>query len=315
MKLSQLKDMFIIDNEIKGNSKKTIAQYKRVLGYFIDFTADIDADLLTIDIIKSYQKNLLERQFIGNSFYSGKDGQKLSRTTVNTYMTHLRTFVIYLYDNQYIDANLFDKITIVKKPKIIKEILSDYEIEKVLMSFSNCEMSVRNQCIFLSMVDAGLRLSEICNLDVPDVIFNGNMIKINGAKGFKDRYVPMSLSLKKSLYKYITMYRVPDFIDNKALFLSKDKKRITEKAVTMVIVRLRKKMKFDKMNPHRLRHTFATNYIINGGDMFNLQLILGHEDIQTVRKYVHLARYYLQSSYTNISVCDRLSKNNSKIKI
>ncbi|WP_313343635.1 tyrosine-type recombinase/integrase [Sedimentibacter sp.] len=315
MKLSQLKNMFIIDNEIKGNSKKTIAQYTRVLSYFIEFAGDIDSNSLTVDLLKSYQKNLLERDFIGNSFYSGKEGQKLSRITVNTYMTHLRTFIIYLHDNGYIETNLFEKIKIVKKPKKIKEILSEYQIEKVLMSFTNCEMSLRNQCIFLSMVDAGLRLSEICKLDVPDVMFNSNMIKINEAKGFKDRYVPMSLTLKKSLYKYITMYRVPDSIDNQALFLSKDKMRMSEKAVTMVIVRLRKKMKFEKFNPHMLRHTFATNYIINGGDMFNLQLILGHEDLQTVRKYVHLARYYLQGDYTKISTCDRLSKNNSKIKI
>lgn len=315
MKLSQLVNMFIMDNEIKGNSKKTIAQYTRVLRYFVDFVEDIEADLLTVEIIKSYQKNLLNRDFIGNDFYPGKEGQKLSRITVNTYMTHLRTFIIYLFDNGYIENNLFDKVSIVKKPKKIKDILSEQQIEKVLLSFTNCELSIRNECIFLLMVDSGLRLSEICKLNVSDVAFNNNMIKINEAKGFKDRYVPMSLSLKKSLYKYVTLYRVPDSIDNDALLLSKDKKRMSEKAVTGVIIRLRKKMGFNKFNPHMLRHTFATRYIINGGDMFSLQLILGHEDLSTCRKYVHLARYYLQGDYTKISTCDRLAKNNSKIKI
>ncbi len=315
MKLLQLIDMFILDNEIKGNSAKTVAQYSRVLRYFAEFTNNEDVENLTVANIKEYQKNLLERDFIGNSFYSGKEGQKLSRTTVNTYMTHLRTFFIYLYDNGYIEINLFEKVQIVKKPKNLKDILSEEQIEKVLMSFSNCELSIRNQCIFLLMVDAGLRLSEVSNLNVSDIAFNSNMIKIICAKGFKDRYVPMSLTLKKSLYKYITMYRVPDSVDNHALLLSKDNKRMTDKSIMSVISRLRQKMHFTKFNPHMLRHTFATRYIINGGDMFSLQLIMGHEDLTTVRKYVHLARYYLQGDYKNISTCDRLVQNNRNIKI
>ena len=230
-------------------------------------------------------------------------------------MTHVRTFIIYLYNNGYISSKLFDKVQIVKKPKKIKEILTEQQIETVLMTFSNCELSVRNECIFLSMVDAGLRLSEVCNLNVSDVILNSNMIKINEAKGFKDRYVPISLSFKKALYKYMTLYRIPDSVDEQALFLSKYRLRMTDKAVTSVICRLRHKVGFKKFNPHLLRHTFATRYIINGGDMFNLQLILGHEDLSTCRKYVHLARYYMQSDYSKISTCDRLVKNNSKIKI
>lgn len=315
MKLLQLIDMFILDNEIKGNSEKTIAQYKRVLRYFVDFAGNIDSVSLSVDLLKSYQKNLLERDFIGNAFYSGKKGQKLSRTTINTYMTHLRTFIIYLYDNDYIDSNLFEKVQILKKPKKLKDILTEEQIEKVLMSFSNSALAVRNQCIFLLMVDAGLRLSEVAGLDVSDVHFNSSMIKINEAKGFKDRYVPMSLTLKKSLYKYVTMYRVPNNVAEQALLLSKDNMRMTERAITAVICRIRKKMGFAKFNPHLLRHTFATRYIINGGDMFSLQLIMGHEDLTTVRKYVHLARYYLQGDYKNISTCDRLLQNNRNIKI
>lgn len=270
---------------------------------------------LTVELIKLYQINLLQRDFIGNTYYSGNQGQKLSRITVNTYMTHLRTFVIYLYDNQYIQSNLFDKIKIVKKPKIIKDILTEQQIEKVLMSFGTSELSIRNQCIFLLMVDSGLRLQEVCTLNIDDVIFSSNLLKINNSKGFKDRYVPMSLTLKKSLYKYLTLYRVPDNIEVKALLLSKDKKRMTEKAVTAVICRLRNKLQFKKLNPHMLRHTFATRYIINGGDMFSLQLILGHEDINTCRKYVHLAKYYMQSDFNKLSTCDRIIQNNRMIKI
>lgn len=315
MKLKQLIDMFILDNQIKGNSEKTVKQYTRVLRYFLEFSGDIDITDLTIYLLKQYQKNLLERDFIGNDFYSGKEGQKLDRITVNTYMTHLRTFVIYLHENGYVDSNLFEKISIVKKPKKIKDILSEEQIEDVLMQFTKCELQVRNECIFLLMVDSGLRLSEIIKLNVPDISFNSNMIKINEAKGFKDRYVPMSLSLKKALYKYLTLYRIPDNIENNSLFLQKNKSPMTEKAVSSVISRLKNKMGYRKFNPHMLRHTFATRYIINGGDMFSLQLIMGHEDLNTCRKYVHLAKYYMNSDYTKISTVDKILKNNAKIRI
>lgn len=315
MKLRELINIFILENEIKGNSKKTIKQYKSTLNYFADYIEANNFEDVTSNTIKQYQKDLLERNFIGNELHKGKEGQKLTRTTVNSYMTPLRTFFIFLKDNDYLEDNLFEKIKIVKKPKKLQDILSEEQIEKVLMSFSNSELSIRNQAIFLCLVDAGLRLSEICKLNVTDIIFNSSLIKINNAKGFKDRYVPMSLTLKKSIYKYLTLYRIPECIDNEALFLTKENTRMTEKAVTSVIRRLKYKMNFKKFNPHMLRHTFATRYIINGGDMFSLQLILGHEDMQTVRKYVHLARYYMTSDYDSISTANKLVRNNSKIKI
>lgn len=315
MKLKQLIDVFLIDNEIKGNSPKTISNYKLNLSYFLEFVGDIDSNILTVDLIKQYQKYLLEREFIGNEFHRGHKGQKLTRTTINTYMTHLRTFIIYLYSNGYLQSNLFEKIAIVKRPKKIKDILTEEQIEDVLFTFSDCELQTRNKCIFLLMVDSGLRLQEVVNLQVTDILFNTSMIKINDSKGNKDRYVPMSLSLKKSLYKYLTFYRKPDSIDVTNFFLQKNKIAMSELAIVSVIRRIKEKMHYTNFNPHLLRHTFATRYIINGGDMFSLQLIMGHEDLNTCRKYVHLAKYYMTGDYSKLSTVDRLVKNNARLKI
>ena len=314
-KLKEYINLFILENEFKGNSKRTIKQYKSTLGYFVDYIEENNISEITNNTIKEYQKNLLERNFIGNELNKGKANQKISRTTVNSYMTPIRTFCNFLYDENYLDYNLFEKVNLVKKPKKIHEILTEEQIEKVLMSFKNNELSIRNQCLFLLFVDSGLRLSETYSLNVSDVIFNSNMIKINNSKGFKDRLVPMSLTLKKSLYKYLTLYRIPDSMDDDALLLTKDKSRMTDKAVTNVIRRMKYKLNFKKFNPHMLRHTFATRYIINGGDMFSLQLILGHEDIETVRKYVHLARYYMSSDYDKISTANKIVRKNLSIKI
>jgi len=307
--------MFIMDNEIKGNSNRTVEVYESNIGYFVEYVGDLDLEEVTVDTIKQYQRNLLERDFIGNSNNKPKKGKKLSRTTINTYMIHLRTFFIYLYDNGYTDIRYFDKIQVVKKPKILKEILTEEQIEDVLFTFSDCMLQIRNKCIFLLMVDSGLRLQEIINLKIPDIMFNSNMIKINDSKGNKDRYVPMSMASKKSLYKYITFYRVPDRLDITNVFLSKDNNVMSEKAVVSVIRRIKEKMGYKKFNPHMLRHTFATRYIINGGDMFSLQLILGHEDLSMCRKYVHLAKYYMTGDYSKISTADKIIKNNPKIKI
>ena len=96
---------------------------------------------------------------------------------------------------------------------------------------------------------------------------------------------------------------MPEY-DTKSLFVDKYKKPLTEDSVKMLFKRLRKTLDIDRLHPHLLRHTFATQYLINGGDTFSLQQILGHTSLEMVRRYSHLASSHMLNKHRKYSPID-----------
>lgn len=169
----------------------------------------------------------------------------------------------------------------------------------------NSEMSLRNSCLIALMLDCGLRSNEVLSLDYDNIHISQSVIKVLG-KGQKERIVPLGLYTKKLLLKYLSGYRSAPEFDTKRLFISKDLKPMTESSIKMLFQRLRKRTKIDRIHPHILRHTFATKYLMNGGDVFSLQQILGHTSLDMVRKYSHLASAYMLNIHKKCSPLDNL---------
>lgn len=94
--------------------------------------------------------------------------------------------------------------------------------------------------------------------------------------------------------------------ETKRLFMDKECKPMTENAVKQLFLRLRNRTKIDRLHPHILRHTFATKYLMNGGDIFSLQQILGHTSLEMVRRYSHLASAYVIQNAKRYSPLDKL---------
>ncbi|MCT4620591.1 MAG: tyrosine-type recombinase/integrase [Marinisporobacter sp.] len=113
---------------------------------------------------------------------------------------------------------------------------------------------------------------------------------------------------KKILLKYIQIFKPMPELPTKKVFLNQYKKPITPNALEMVITRLRKKTGITRLHPHILRHTFATKYLIEGGDIFSLQQILGHTSLEMVRRYSHLASSYVIANHKKLSPLDNLQK-------
>ena len=142
----------------------------------------------------------------------------------------------------------------------------------------NLGMGLRNSCIIALMLDCGLRRNEVLNLDYDHIHISQGVIKVLG-KGQKERIVPLGLYTKKLLLKYLSGHHsMPEF-ETKRLFIGKYFRPMTESSIKMLYQRLRKRTKIDRIHPHILRHTFATKYLMNGGDVFSLQQILGHTSL------------------------------------
>jgi len=125
-------------------------------------------------------------------------------------------------------------------------------------------------------------------------------------KGQKERIVPLGLYTKKLLLKYISGYRPLPEYETKKLFIDKTLKPMTECAVKQLFRRLNKRTKIDRLHPHILRHTFSTKYLMNGGDIFSLQQILGHTSLEMVRRYSHLASAYVLKNHKKFSPLDNI---------
>lgn len=315
MEIKQVMELYLVEQELKGNSPKTIERYRDYICYFVDYFGNKNVEDIKRKDIETYQLYLLNRNAMPNKYSNNGKVKKLSRYTVRGYITHLRAFFNWLYDENILEEKIFNGYKMVKVPKQVKPIMSEEEIELVLMDFGNGMLGTRNKCIFLLLVDSGLRVQEVAKLRICDVMFEQNRLIVKESKGEKDRIVPLTLYTKRELLRYLKLFRpAPDTLSIDYFFLNVDKEPITEGAIQNVLYRLKNRLELKKLNPHFLRHTFATRYIINGGDMSTLQMILGHEDIETTRKYVHLANYYIKMDFDAFSSVSKIMDNKRKKK-
>ena len=157
------------------------------------------------------------------------------------------------------------------------------------------------------MLDTGLRMGKLINLKMDDVHMNEGLLKVLG-KGKKERIVPMGSNAQKALQRYLFRYRPQPFsrsTDN--VFLSVVGKPLTENSLKLIFSRLAKKSDVTRLHAHLCRHTFATRFLINGGDVFTLQQILGHSTLEMVRHYVSLAANHVAIQHHRFSPLDRLN--------
>ncbi|MCQ4922972.1 tyrosine-type recombinase/integrase [Tissierella carlieri] len=300
-------NLFLLDRELKGNTEKTIKNYKQQIQYFIDFIGNINTSDITLKSLTDYQFYLMNKDKYDNHPFKINEIGTIGKVTVQSYLRQLRVFIKYLYDEEYLKDDLTKKFKLPKAPKKVIEILTDDEIDILLNAYKeNSEFQLRNKCIIALMLDSGLRRNEILTLEYNNIYLTQNYIKVLG-KGQKERLVPLGLMTKKLLMKYFNLRSMPEYETNK-LFMDRNLKPMSDNAIKMMFTRLRNKTGIERLHPHILRHTFATKYIINGGDIFSLQQILGHTSLDMVRRYSHLASSYVIANHKRLSPLDQIQK-------
>lgn len=278
MTVSNALEMFLIEQKIRNNSSQTISYYRISLDKFIDFVGDIDVSALDLNLYKKYTLHLL-------------DADNLRSTSVHTYLRAVKAFLNWLIDEGLIN-DFSNKLKLVKQSKQTIIPLSDTEIQVLLESFNtNTFLGLRNKCICVLMLDCGLRRSECVKLKLGDVLADRHLLLVNG-KGAKQRLVPIGDNSLDLLCSYILSYR--KFADKSdSLFVSYyNQLPITTNTIRCLFDDLKKQTGISRLHPHLLRHTFATHYILDGGDLETLRIILGHSTIGITQVYLHLAADY-----------------------
>lgn len=265
----QLLSLFRQEQLARNNSDKTIIYYMQAVKAFkryfnLDLAAASAAD------IKAFLVH--ERSCTKNFAHPYKPSSgKLSSATVRTYFNALRGFYNWAAANGY-TADIFASVKAPRKRKRTIDILTAAEIDILMAAVAG---SPRNELLVLLMLDCGLRCSEVTGLRRSDV-YDG-YIKVCG-KGDKERLVPVSAYTFDKISAFLRAGAAGDPL------LS-----MSNNAVKMVFARLKRKTGIVRLRPHLLRHTFATLYILNGGDSVKLQYVLGHSTLHMINTYVHLA--------------------------
>ena len=294
MKLNYCLNKFLEDKELRGLSSNTLSCYKEFVGYFINF--------LGFDFQLEDLNELAVRKYISYTL-----SRNLSINSQATYIRHLKIFLKWLETHYNININAQS----IKVPKTTKKrvyVYSDEDIKLIFRSIcaSSYWLTCRNYAIIATMLDSGLRRSEVCNLQLKDFIFDKSIVKIKG-KGNKERFFFFFSTTKNFIFKYIKEcpYNIKDY-----LFLSSNGEPITTNCIKMFVNSLSNKLPFD-LSAHKLRHNFATNYILDQYkekgkvDIYQLKALMGHSDIETTERYLHIANEIIASN-NSISHLDNI---------
>lgn len=227
-------------------------------------------------------KDITKNDFVGYVYFLRS--KKIKNTSVRTYSRAIKVYLRWLYFEEYIDAN----ITVhVKYPKSDEDViipLDNARFNIIEKGIDKSPCSERNRLIVSLMLDCGLRLQEVVALNVSHIDFARRYFAIVDTKNNKSRLIP----LPEKTYEHIVSYMAlrSDKLD--ALVLNdKMTGRITKSAIKQVFGRLKK---YDeKIHAHLLRHTFATSYIMGGGNFELLRVLMGHSDYNVTKQYVHIA--------------------------
>lgn len=300
MTLSAAYDEFLIEQRVRGNSPKTLIYYESVLTFFIDYLgSSFDISEITLRTCKEYYLYLIESKAIRS-------------VSVQSYIRGLRAFLRWLYDNEYIVTNICERFKLPKATRNLIDVLSDEEIQRLLDTLSGSEwLTVRNRLIVALMLDSGLRLNEVVTLRPSSVHYKDRYLIVTG-KGDKQRTVPFGDFTAQTFGEYLDHIKFANV--NEALIIKASEtlcgfEPITESTIKNMFRKLKTRSNIPRLYPHLLRHTFATRYLENGGNIYTLQAILGHTSLDMVKKYLHLATTRIRADFPRFSPLDNIKKD------
>ena len=194
-------------------------------------------------------------------------------------------------------------------PRRVIPTFSDYQIHQLFDAIdTRTAEGYRNYTIIVTLLDTGLRVSELCNLKLDNLWLEDGMLKVLG-KGNKERLIPIGKQVQRLLWHYINRYRPePASANSGLLFLTQEGRPLTKDRVEKIMSYYGKKagLRGVRCSPHTLRHTAAVKFLRNGGDVFSLQKMLGHASLEMTRRYCELADIDVKRAHITASPVDNL---------
>ena len=275
-----------------GRSPRTIENYKLYLERFIDFAGDIDVAKITSEIIRKYRLWL-------NRYKNSNTGEELLLITQNYHLIALRGLLTYLSQRD-ISSLAADKITL---PKTVRKQVTFLHYDEVVRLIEQIpldnEPGLRDRAIIELLFSSGLRVSELVNLNRDHINLARREFMVRG-KGQKDRPVFVSMSAAEHVKNYLDARHdnLPALFISYSRRLAKpsgDYRRLSARSIQRMVSHYARLAGITKhVSPHTMRHSFATDLLMNGADLRAVQSMLGHSNIATTQIYTHVTDQHLK---------------------
>lgn len=267
-------------------AENTVKSYERDMKHFMKWLGNRSIPVLTIQDLSGYVGWLNQLS--------------LAPSSIARHVVSLRSFYKYLQLEAVVKDNVADLLTTQKMWERVPEILSPRQVEAFLYAPRKTDTYwQRDRAILEVLYATGCRVSEVCDLTVPDVNLKKRQIRCEG-KGGKQRVVPIGQRAIEAIELYLEKLRArlnrlsPDDQKN-FLFLSRGGKRLDRHQIFRLIKRYALRAGIEaSISPHSLRHSFATHLLAGGADLRQVQEMLGHASIQTTQIYTHVEHSRLQ---------------------
>ena len=272
----------------KNLSTNSIKSYKSDLRRYINFIFNIESikDLNSI------------RQVHIRNFIRYLNDQNLSSSSISRSFSSIRSYHKFLSGEEKITHNPTQLLEPPKLSKKLPMVLSVQEVNEIINSVNlESTMGYRDIAILETLYSAGLRVSELCALEMNNLLFDSSMLRVLG-KGNKERYIPLgskAIKLINDYCKYVRSKLINKKYSDGNVFLSKNGKQLTRMTIFNIMKKWTQISGLNKdISPHTFRHSFATHLLEGGADLRAVQEMLGHSDISTTQIYTHLDNEYLK---------------------
>jgi integrase/recombinase XerD len=293
-------ELFIRKCKIKNLTEQSIKSYREKMVHFFNFKSkdSLVADI-TSDTIDDYILYLQENT-------------KANDITINSYLRGIRAFMYYCMECGYVPKF---KIHLIKAEKKVKRTYTNEELERLLAKpdTDECSFSTFKTWAFENyLLGTGNRISTALDVKIGDINFESGVITLRKTKNRKQQIIPLSNTLSDVLKEYLQIRggEAEDY-----LFCNDYGEKASERTFQQLVRNYNIKHNVNLTSCHSFRHTFAKNWILNNGDMFRLQKMLGHSDLTVTKEYVNMFGQDLQMDFEKFNPLDNLKTRQTTIKM
>lgn len=235
------------------------------------------------------------REWLGDLF-----SQELASVSVRRKLAALRSFFKFLVREGVAPRNIPKLMRTPRAPKTLPQVMTAEQTNNLIDAIPGAGLErphpERDLAIFETLYGCGLRVSELCGLDLDDIEFSERSMRVRG-KGRKERLVPFGAKADEALRRYIEE-RLPGEAAERAVFLNHHGRRLSDRSVRAIVKFYATYVARDNsLHPHSLRHAYATHLLSDGADLRSIQELLGHASLSTTQRYTQVSLQDLMSVY------------------
>jgi integrase/recombinase XerC len=292
----------------RGFSEHTLKSYRCDLEQFTAFLANPDRPL--VSSAGEASSETVEAEEIDNRirgvdvitlrrFMAAMREQNYSRATVARKLATLRSFYKFLVRGGHMTDSPVTAIRTPRQQRRLPKFLEPADIERLLEAPSGDDLlSLRDRAILETLYSTGMRVSELCQLNIDDLSGADDCLRVRG-KGKKERLAPLGSYALRAIERYLDVRRrQPAPAGDPALFVNRHGRRLNQRSVRRKLEKYLRQVGIDaNVTPHTLRHPFATHMLNRGADLRSVQELLGHSSLSTTQIYTHVTMRRMKDVY------------------